>query len=60
MIQSPGMPEDKYVVLEEIGAGTYARVYKGREIEGGQEVAIKVIELYLEENGKPVMPRFDR
>lgn len=36
-------PEEEFELLELIGEGAYATVYKGRHKEDGQIVAIKII-----------------
>lgn len=44
---------DKYEKVEKIGEGTYGVVYKGRNIESGQMIALKKITLEQEEEGVP-------
>ncbi len=44
---------DKYEKVEKIGEGTYGVVYKGRNKESGQTIALKKITLEQEEEGVP-------
>jgi len=37
--------QDRYEVLSELGTGTFGRVYKGRQLSTGQDVAIKTLRL---------------
>jgi TOMM system kinase/cyclase fusion protein len=37
--------EGRYEVLDELGSGTFGRVYKARQMSTGQEVAVKVLRL---------------
>ncbi|MBW2529435.1 MAG: serine/threonine protein kinase, partial [Deltaproteobacteria bacterium] len=48
---SSGFPQlDKYELLEEIGHGGMATVYRARDIRLGREVAVKLIHKHLREN----------
>lgn len=50
-VASSGPPElDKYELLEEIGHGGMATVYRARDLRLDREVAIKVIHKHLREN----------
>src|ERR1043165_7365872 len=43
------MPQERYQLLDKIASGSFATVYRGRDLELGREVAIKQIhEQYLE------------
>ena len=42
-------PEPKYVKLEKLGEGTYASVFKGRNIATGETVALKEIRINADE-----------
>ena len=44
---------DNYLKIEKIGEGTYGVVYKGRNRQTGQLVALKKIRLTSEEEGVP-------
>ena len=44
---------EKYERLEKLGEGTYGVVYKARNIETGELVAIKKIRLEKEDDGVP-------
>lgn len=58
-ISSPSAPPDlvKYELLDEIGHGGMATVYRARDVRLGREVAVKVIHPHLREN-KEVATRF--
>ena len=44
---------DKYQKLEKLGEGTYGIVYKAKNTETGEKVAIKKIRLEKEDDGVP-------
>ena len=47
---SPGsLFQDRYEVLEEIGAGSFGRVYKARQTSTGQAVAIKLLRPHVDD-----------
>eukprot|EP01114_Cavostelium_apophysatum_P001683 TRINITY_DN11465_c0_g1_i1.p1 TRINITY_DN11465_c0_g1~~TRINITY_DN11465_c0_g1_i1.p1 ORF type:complete len:310 (+),score=30.81 TRINITY_DN11465_c0_g1_i1:64-930(+) len=55
-ISEPGSPNssmNRYQVLEKVGEGTYGIVYKAKDKETGQIVALKKIRLDLEDQGVP-------
>src|SRR5277367_4066436 len=57
-LDSSGAPRlEKYEVLEEIGHGGMATVYRARDPRLGRDVAIKVIHKHLRENAE-VATRF--
>jgi serine/threonine protein kinase len=35
--------EDRYEILEELGSGSFGRVYRARHLSTGQSVAIKLL-----------------
>jgi serine/threonine protein kinase len=55
---SPGNPQDKYIKQKEIGDGRSGKVHKGIEVDGGKEVAIKIMRLVCEKEGDPFIPEF--
>ena len=57
---SSGFPRvDKYELLEEIGHGGMATVYRARDPRLGREVAVKVIHKHLRENTEVGIRRYD-
>ena len=40
---APSEPQERYQLLEKIASGSYATVYRGRDLQQGREVAIKQI-----------------
>ena len=44
---------DNYEKLEKVGEGTYGVVYKARDVQTGQIVALKKIRLETEDEGVP-------
>ena len=54
-----GVPQlAKYELLEEIGHGGMATVYRARDVRLGREVAVKIIHKHLRENNE-VAARFE-
>jgi len=50
---APGLPAlEKYELLEEIGHGGMATVYRARDLRLGREVAVKIIHRHLRENAE--------
>ena len=48
-----GVPTlDKYEIVEEIGSGGMATVYRARDVRLGRDVAVKVIHKHLRENAE--------
>lgn len=45
--------EDKYEKLEKVGEGTYGKVYKAKDMQSGQLVALKKTRLEMDEEGIP-------
>jgi serine/threonine-protein kinase len=57
--ESASLPQlDKYEVLEELGAGGMATVYRARDLRLDREVAVKIIHKHLRENAE-IGARFD-
>jgi TOMM system kinase/cyclase fusion protein len=60
----PGMSfEGRYTVLGELGAGSFGRVYRARQLSTGQDVALKLLhesELETPEQAEKVRERFRR
>jgi serine/threonine protein kinase len=44
---------DKYIKLDKLGEGTYGLVYKAKNSETGEIVALKKIKLEKEDDGVP-------
>jgi CTD kinase subunit alpha len=47
-------PTEYYERIEQVGEGTYGKVYKARSIEDGMLVALKMIRMDAEKDGFPV------
>lgn len=47
-------PTEYYERLEQVGEGTYGKVYKARNVEDGTLVALKMIRMDAEKDGFPV------
>ncbi len=52
--------EGRYEVLSEIGAGSFGRVYKGRQRSTGQDVAIKILRLWESDSPDQVRVQTER
>jgi cyclin-dependent kinase len=44
---------ERYIKLEKLGEGTFGVVYKARDRESGEDVAVKKIRLESEDEGVP-------
>src|SRR6478752_793154 len=55
--------QDRYEVLNEIGVGSFGRVYRAQQLSTGQDVALKILRLREGDGFEPIQnqrQRFER